>query len=505
MTSRRAPVGVFCLLLASYGYFWHSRDWNSATRLMLTYSLVDRGTVRINGLEDHTRDRARVGADYYTDKQPGYSLLAVPSYAIARGVGAIPPHPLDVKGPKLPYWPGDYWATLGVSGVMTALCGAVLAAMAQGLGCGPRRAALVGLAYGLATPAYVYATLAYGHQATACLLLLSLAFLETTNRRWARSIPAGLCASFASVVEIQAGPASAILGLYLLGLVAAKRVRPLALIGFAAGAIGPVVVLIAYNVAAFGSPFDMGYFHEDLAMFQQVHAADNPLGLRGLDLARLPDLLWREHRGLLVFAPILVLAVPGWIALALRRRWGLAAVTLAISAAVLAVNLSYPEWTGGWSTGPRFLLPMIPFAMLAVAALLARRGRTFVALAVVFAVAGGIEITMFQMVGGRIPHQELRPLREHVWPIVSGAPGPGERFERTIGDGLFARWGDSLPVGWRWLRFGPFLMIQIGMIGGLMAMLRTRGGTSVRRADAGPPPTRDLVPAPPCTPSDRTA
>ena len=39
------------------------------------------------------------------------------------------------------------------------------------------------------------------------------------------------------------------------------------------------------------------------------------------------------------------------------------------------MNLSYPEWTGGWSTGPRLLVPLLPFAMLPVASLLAVGGR----------------------------------------------------------------------------------------------------------------------------------
>ena len=216
----RGPLGVFVVLLASYSYFWHSRDWNTATRLMLTYSLVDRGTVRINGLEDHTGDRARVGDRFYTDKQPGLSLLGVPAYAASRYLFGSPPHPVDRKGPEFPYWPGDYWVTLATSGVLTALCGALLTAMATGLGCGPRRAVLVGLAYGLGTPAYVYATLFYGHQATAFLLLAALAAIWKASTSWRWSFLAGLCASYAAVVEIQAGPVSAILGLAL------RRSRP---------------------------------------------------------------------------------------------------------------------------------------------------------------------------------------------------------------------------------------------------------------------------------------
>ena len=55
---RRPALGVFLILWASTAFFWHARDWNTASRLMLTYSLVDRGTIRIDGLESQTGDRA---------------------------------------------------------------------------------------------------------------------------------------------------------------------------------------------------------------------------------------------------------------------------------------------------------------------------------------------------------------------------------------------------------------------------------------------------------------
>ena len=51
--------GVALILLGSYAYFWHSRDWNTASRLMLTYAVVDRGTVVLDGLDTQTGDIAR--------------------------------------------------------------------------------------------------------------------------------------------------------------------------------------------------------------------------------------------------------------------------------------------------------------------------------------------------------------------------------------------------------------------------------------------------------------
>ncbi len=54
----RVQLGVAVLLLVSYAFFWHSRDWNTASRLIITYAMVDRGTVRLDGLEKQTGDSA---------------------------------------------------------------------------------------------------------------------------------------------------------------------------------------------------------------------------------------------------------------------------------------------------------------------------------------------------------------------------------------------------------------------------------------------------------------
>ena len=136
----------------------------------------------------------------------------------------------------------------------------------------------------------------------------------------------------------------------------------------------PTLLLLGYNQLAFGSPWDMGYFHLTTHEFARVHSEANPLGLRRPDPALVLALLWGRYRGLLFYAPIVALVPFGLVGLAARRAWGVAVVSAAAMAAVFAVNLSYPEWTGGWSTGPRLLVPLLPFAMLPVAAL-ARPGR----------------------------------------------------------------------------------------------------------------------------------
>lgn len=466
---------VFLILLGSYAFFWHSRDWNSASRLMLTYAMVDRGTVTIDGLDDQTGDKAKFGGRYYSDKLPGLSILATGPYALAKAVLRLPDHPLNRRG--FAYWPADYWVTLGTSGLLTALTGVLLVGLARDLGCGPRRSALVGLSYGLATPAYVYATLGYGHQASGFALLWSFALLWRTEaaRPGLRAGLAGFLAAYAAVIELQVGPVSAILGLYLLAQVAGLRRRVTALGDFAVGAAVPTLVLLGYNQLAFGSPWDMGYFHHATAIFKDVHSAQNPLGLQRPHWDRALGLLWGGHRGLFFYAPILALSVPGFVALAVRRYGGMALVSASAMGAVFLVNLSYPEWTGGWSTGPRLLVPLLPFAMLPVAALLAVGGRGTTILAVALTIAGAVLIFLFQGVGGRIPDSIIDPLIEAVWPLWRG-----DRVSRTLVSQLTPGMVARLPRGWLWVQFLPLLVAQVLAIGALCHLIRPRAESSPR-------------------------
>jgi hypothetical protein len=225
----------------------------------------------------------------------------------------------------------------------------------------------------------------------------------------------------------------------------------------------PTLILLGYNQLAFGSPWDMGYFHERLEIFNEVHSRQNPLGLRRPDWSVAGPLLWGGHRGLFFYAPILILAVPGWIALLVMRRWGTAVVSFLVCLVVFLVNLSYPHWSGGWSTGPRLLVPLLPFAMLPVAALLAVGGRGLTAVAVGLAMIGGALMLLFQGVGGRIPHDLTDPLLGIVWPLWRGDPVPpwwlGGRFDHTIVAWVWPQTSQT------WLQFIPLVAFQVAAIG----------------------------------------
>jgi hypothetical protein len=92
---------------------------------------------------------------------------------------------------------------------------------------------------------------------------------------------------------------------------------------------------------------------------------------REFSLSVLPEgltgLLLDQEFGLLVYAPVFALAVPGLRALwRVSRRLTLAA--LALLAVVLLTAGAWPMWRGGFNPPARFLLPLVPVLALALAA-----------------------------------------------------------------------------------------------------------------------------------------
>ena len=139
--------------------------------------------------------------------------------------------------------------------------------------------------------------------------------------------------------------------------------------------------------------------------------------------------------------------------------------------------MSYPPWTGGWTTGPRLLVPLIPFALLPVAALLATPRRWVVALAFLLAVLGGVEMLLFVGVA-RIPHFIAHPLRDAVWPLWTGALLPSwstsGRFARNLVTLAHPETIRALPDRLQWLQFLPLIAAQALAIAAMTWRLRDR-------------------------------
>jgi hypothetical protein len=383
-------VLLFVMLLAIFAYTpprW--QDWNQNSRFDLTRAIVEQRSLRIDDYASNTGDFATVDGHIYSDKAPGLSLAAAPVYALTR---AARPLGLSWVSERLGE-SGAFSATLNPDGagtsreridvavalsIATIVCVAIPAALMLVLlalvvtrlaGC--RTAGiLTALLIGLATPVFTYAQAFYGHVPAAACVVAALAVLVLRGDQLRTRELAGVGAllGLAVLIEFPAAVAGLPIALWAVWL-AGRR----AVVYGVLGALPPLAVLGAYDLAAFGTILPVGYEHSTL--WQEQHQT----GFMSLTYPRW-DALWgmtgSPFRGLFLLAPVLLLAVPGAL-LALRgartssgRQATL--VSLAGFAAMFLFTASSVMWWGGFAVGPRYLVPALPLLAVPLGFVIAR-------------------------------------------------------------------------------------------------------------------------------------
>jgi hypothetical protein len=153
----------------------------------------------------------------------------------------------------------------------------------------------------------------------------------------------------------------------------------------------------------------------------------------------LPGLLLDQEFGLLVYAPFLVLAVPGLAALA-RVRPAAALAGSALVASVLVVAGSWHMWRGGFNPPGRFLVPVLP-VLVAAAAMALRRG---VGAAAALAIGWGVWTGLSGAWEPRLVHRD----RDATAPLFRADSGAEEWTRLLPGYVLAEPDRDRLAVVW---------------------------------------------------------
>lgn len=351
----KLEIVLFALVLGAYAYFYQAGGWNQNTRLDLTRAIVEQGTVRIDAYADNTGDQAHKDGHYYCDKAPGLSWMAVPPYAAIRGL--------------VPLALASWFVTVVTVAVPSALACTLFPGLliAWGVRVGPAYAAAVGWA--VATLAWPYGTLFYGHQTVASLLLAAFA-LTAVPRAYGEAASASRMAAvggllgWAVVVEYQAALASVAIAGYGVWVYGWRRGAWMAV-----GAAPPAIALAAYHWVVFGSPITTPY------RFSNQHSRSQGffMGIGLPKLAALWGILFSEYRGLFYSEPWLGFAVPGGVRLWRTGRRAEVIVCSMIALFFVWLNASLVNWEGGWAMGARYLVPCLPFLALLVGGLFAGR------------------------------------------------------------------------------------------------------------------------------------
>jgi hypothetical protein len=291
---------------------------------------------------------------FHPNKPPGTSFLALPAYfAIHRVEKALGINP-------------DHWWTMNLNawlttifsiGLLTAIGCVMFFRLAREMAGGkdaPALFATVALAFG--TTLFPFATILFDHAATAALLIASFYFLRITPRPGL----AGLCAGFAVVTNYVAAGAVVALGLY--ALLAGGGWNWRRTIAYSLGGLPMAALLAGYNWACFGSVTALSHTFQN-PLFQDPNGALGMFALPNPYVAAL--IAVSPYRGIFWLAPVLILAVCGWIVW-LRQKTFVAEVRLglAIFGFFFLVNASFNGYHGGYAAGPRYLVPGLPFLAL---------------------------------------------------------------------------------------------------------------------------------------------
>lgn len=353
----RPAAALVALLFGTYAYFYQAGGWNQNSRFDLVRAMVEDGRLAIDRFEKNTGDDSIRLGHHYSDKAPGSAWLCAPTYAAVYWLSGSPAHP----GPVWLGWAS--WLAIALAvGVPAVVAAVFLVRLARALSLSREHGLVLALVWGLATLALPYSTLLYGNQLAASFLLIGFTLLVEVRRGAAPTpvamVAAGACLGMAAVSEYPAMLVMAPMALY--GLVVLARRKAWSALGWASlGGAVPLAALAWYHHAAFGSvtafPYDFSVWKEPHTGFFMGIGVPRLEALRGTFLG--------QHRGLLYVMPWIVLAPVGAWALARRHAVEVALCAWAVIALVW-LNVSIKPWHGGWATGPRYVVPMLPFLVL---------------------------------------------------------------------------------------------------------------------------------------------
>ena len=375
MSHRATAIYIFLLAFAALAWLAPQEpgNWQVVTRLGLTLSIVESGQLNIDHFADRTDDKALFEGHYYADKVPGLSFLALP--VVAATALVINATGGDVDSDRN-FKRFARTATIAVNGLISALATAVLFLTAIRLGATRTGALFAAGALAFATPFFGWSTAFLAHSVSGSLLMFvaaAIAFAFAGDRTGQSRPPSmlfglglGMLLGYTMVVDLTTAPACLLGGVLTLALAARLGTAALLKMGSSLllGGVLGLLPLLVYNQLAFDSPFTLGY--SAVVGFNGMQQ-----GFFGITWPKpnvAVELLFGLYRGLLPLSPVLVLVPVGLYVMGREPSTRVAAgAILFVLCSFLWINASYYYWHGGWSTGPRHLVPMLPLCCLALA------------------------------------------------------------------------------------------------------------------------------------------
>jgi len=307
----------------------------------------------------------------------GQAILTIPWYAAARFLSStLPGIPEGGKNIFL-----DAVLTAS-STTFSALAALFLFLIFLRLGISTGNALLATLLFALGTLNFAYSAYFFSEPQVVALLLAATLALFAGENAIPISLQRGALAGLAIGFALWVRPTHIIVvPVFLLAIFAQDRRNSFrGLLSFATvvGIFGAAYLL--RNFVLFGNVLDFGY--PNIAEGgKKILGFDTPL------LSGLYGFLLSPAKSIFLFAPPLLLAIPG-LRLLWNRRRGLAVLAAIGPLAYLLFFSRYTQWEGGYCVGPRYMLPAMALLCLGLGPMLEAGSQWSKRAAIILLIAG---------------------------------------------------------------------------------------------------------------------
>ncbi|HCE45731.1 MAG TPA: hypothetical protein DET40_19485 [Lentisphaeria bacterium] len=357
---------IFLFVIVVIGYFYANGGSSQNSRLDVIYSFVETGfsetnTFKINrfivspvrGI--NTDDWAFNNGNFYSNKAPGTHFLGIPVYFIIFHVQNI--FDIDCNNPLVEIFDA-YLINLFISIIPLAFAAVLMFRIfSVFFGCPEKKSLMYSLFLVFCTPLFPYSVQIWGHTTAAAFLVFSLySILNTENKNYFLS---GFWIGCATITDYLAGIFAVTIFIYV--LTTEKKM----IFHYIAGGLAPLLALIAYQYACFGSIVNLSISKTN-PLFTEDNKLLGSLGTVSIDI--IYRILFSLERGMFLSTPLLLLSAAGfliWFKTNSKDRllWLCAGSIILI----VVVNSSFNAWHGGASTYMRYQICSIPFWILVLA------------------------------------------------------------------------------------------------------------------------------------------
>lgn len=349
-----------------------------------------------------TPDLGYANGNYVSLFAPFVSFAMIPGYILGSFVGLAQV--------------GAYLA-IAIFAVLNAL---LIRYIAIKLGAGSISATIGGLIFTFASPAFAYAVTLYQHHLSTFLILASLAIILKTKSLWSLPI---IWFLFAMSIPVDYPNLFLMMPIALLAttriLWAEKNSHGIRINFRLLGLLTPITILIPlafyvwFSLGSYNKPFQLAGTVESV---NSIDSNGNPSAKKIIEDSNFTSTVKKEKksalaffqtrnilnglyihfispdRGLLIFTPIMLFGVVGFIVLYKRNQTGLAVISGVIGANIALYSMWGDPW-GGWAFGSRYLIPTYAMLSILIAIALARfNGKS--AFLILFFIVGAYSVSV---------------------------------------------------------------------------------------------------------------